>query len=51
MDKVIQQVEEEKEYSDADFTAYAEAHGIDEDGDFFFAGLKRAISILKSGIK
>ena len=51
VDKVIQQVEEEKEYSDADFTAYAEAHGIDEDGDFFFAGLKRAISILKSGIK
>ena len=30
VDKVIQQIENEKEYSSADFESYAEAHGIDK---------------------
>lgn len=51
VDKVIQQIEDEKEYSDADFISYAETHGIDEDGDYFYAGLNRAISILEGGVK
>ena len=46
---VIERLEEEREYSSADFAKYAEEHGIDEDDDWHFEGLKRAIKIVKEG--
>lgn len=49
VDAVVKQLEEEEEYSDADFEAYAEEHGIDSNDDWFYAGLKRATEIVKGG--
>lgn len=49
VDKVVEQLEEEREYSHADFEQYAELHGIDTENDWFYAGLKRAIEIVKAG--
>lgn len=48
-DKVVEQLEEEKEYSHADFEKYAEEHGIDSNDDWHYVGLKRAIEIVKAG--
>ena len=49
LDKVVKQLEEEKEYSNADFEGYAEEHGLDSDDDWYYIGLKRAIEIVKAG--
>ena len=49
VDKVVEQLEEEREDSNADFEQYAESHGLDGENDFYFEGLKRAISIVKGG--
>lgn len=48
VDKVIAQLEEEKDSSHNDFESYAEEHSIDEEcDDWFFRGLDRAIDIVK----
>lgn len=49
VDKVVEQLEEEREDSSANFEQYAENHGLDEENDFHFEGLKRAILIVKGG--
>lgn len=49
VDGVVKQLEEEEEYSHADFTNYAEEHGLDSEDDWFYAGLKRAAEIVKGG--
>lgn len=49
VDKVVEQLEEEREHSHADFEQYAELHGIDSEDDWFYAGLKRAITIINAG--
>lgn len=50
VDKILKQLEEEREYSYADFERYAEEYGIDRDhDDWFYEGLKRAIEIVKGG--
>lgn len=49
VDAVVAQLEEEEEHSHADFESYAEEHGIDSNDDWHYAGLKRAIEIVKVG--
>ena len=54
VDKVVEQLEDEKEFSFADFERYAEE--VDprldtEYDDFFYCGIKRAIQIVKAGGK
>ena len=50
--KIIEQLEDEQELAYADFTEYAEEHGLDEEYDsFFHMGLKRAIEILREVCK
>lgn len=46
---IVKQLGEEREYSYADFEQYAELHGIDSEDDWFYAGLKRAIELVKVG--
>lgn len=46
---IVEQLEEEREYSYADFEQYAELHNIDSEDDWFYAGLRRAIEIVKVG--
>lgn len=53
VDKVVEQLEYEKEFSFADFERYAEE--VDprldtEYDDFFYCGIKRAIQIIKAGV-
>jgi hypothetical protein len=47
IDKIIEQLEDEQNYAYADFERYAEENGLDEEQDFFSAGLNRAIDVLK----
>lgn len=48
VDKVLKQLEEEKEYSEADFDRYTREHYPDSDcDDWFCSGLERAIEIVK----
>ena len=49
LEKVIEQLEEEREESYVDFAAYAEEKGLDEENDWHFEGLKRAIEIVRAG--
>lgn len=49
LEKVIERLEEEREESYVDFAAYAEEKGLDEENDWHFEGLKRAIEIVKAG--
>lgn len=49
VDKVIEQLEDEQDYAYADFEEYAEEKEIDEEQDFFSAGMYRAIEIVKGG--
>lgn len=49
VDKVVKQLEEERDYSYVTFGEYAEEYGVDEEGDWHFEGLKRAIEIVKGG--
>lgn len=50
VEKVLEQLEEEREQSYEDFESYAEEHGVDNDyEDWFFLGLVRAIEIVKRG--
>lgn len=49
VDKVVEQLEEEKEESYADFERYTKERGLDEDNDFYSVGMKRAIEIVKGG--
>lgn len=50
VDKVLKQLEEEKEYSEADFDRYTREHYPDSDcDDWFCSGLERAIEIVKGG--
>lgn len=49
VDKVVEQLKTEKEYSDADYEAYAEELGLDVEDDWHYSGLKRAIEIVKAG--
>lgn len=50
VDKVVKQLEEEKEYSEADFDRYTREHYPDSDcDDWFCSGLERAIEIVKGG--
>ena len=52
LDEAIQKMEDEKDYSYADFTQYAEEYGIDEEyDDFYHRGLERAIQILKEACR
>lgn len=54
VDKVVEQLEEEKELAYADFERYAEEVDpcLDSDcDDFFHTGLGRAIKVLKAGGK
>lgn len=49
-EKVVNQLEEEKELSFADFEAYAKEFGYEEDSDdWFHKGLGRAVQIVKEG--
>lgn len=53
VDKVVEQLEDEKEFSFADFERYAEEvePRLDtEYDDFFYCGIKRAIQIIKAGV-
>lgn len=49
VDKVLEELESEREYAHADFEEYAELHGIDTEDDWFYAGMRRAIEIVKAG--
>ena len=49
VDKVVEELENEREYAHADFEQYAELHGIDTEDDWFYAGMRRAIEIVKAG--
>ena len=49
LDKVIERLEDEREESYADFEAYAQEKGLDEENDWHFEGLKRAVEIVKDG--
>ena len=49
LDKVVEELENEREYAHADFEQYAELHGIDTEDDWFYAGMRRAIEIVKAG--
>ena len=49
IDKVVERLKEEAEYSHADYCGYAREYGIDEDIDYHFAGLERAVEIVESG--
>ena len=50
VDNVLKQLEEEREYSYADFARYAREYNFDSDyDDWFHEGLKRAIEIVKGG--
>lgn len=52
VEKVLEQLEEEREQSYEDFESYAEEHGVDNDyEDWFFLGLVRAIEIVKRGVR
>ena len=49
--KIIEQLEDEEEYAYADFGAYADEYGLDEEYDFWFhKGLQRAIEVIKKEI-
>ncbi len=50
LDEVLKHLEEEKEESSSDFERYAEDHGLDEEGDWHYEGLKRALQIVRSGM-
>lgn len=50
VEKVVKQLEEEREQSDVGFRSYVEKHGMDgEYDDWFCEGMKRAIEIIKRG--
>lgn len=50
VEKVVKQLEEEKEFSFADFESYARELGYEEDdNDWFYMGLWRAVQIVKAG--
>ena len=49
IDKVVERLKEEAEYSHADYWGYARKHGFDEATDYHFAGLQRAVEIVISG--
>lgn len=49
VDKVVEQLEDEQDYAYADFEEYAYEKEIDEEKDFFSAGMSRAIEIVKGG--
>lgn len=52
VDKVVEQLEEERELAYADFDKYAEEVDLcfdSECDDFFHTGLERAIKVLKAG--
>lgn len=49
IDKVVERLKEEAEYSHADYCGYAREHGFDEDADWHFAGLQRAVEIVETG--
>lgn len=49
VDKVVEQLEWEKDFAYADFERYAEEKGLDKEQDFFSEGMKRAIEIVKGG--
>lgn len=54
VDKVVEQLEEEKELAYADFERYAEEidHCLDSEyDDFFHKGIERAIEVVKAGVK
>lgn len=50
IDNVVERLKKEAEYSHADYCGYAQEYGFDEDTDYHFAGLERAVEIVKSGI-
>lgn len=49
IDRVVERLKKEAEYSHADYLEYAREHGFDEDADWHFSGLKRAVEIVESG--
>lgn len=49
VDKVVERLKEEAEYSHADYWGYARKNGFDMGADWHFAGLQRAVEIVKSG--
>lgn len=54
VDKVVEQLEEERECSYADFTKYVSNYSPcldDEYDDFFHRGLERAIKVVKAGVR
>ncbi len=46
-ERVLEQLEWEKDFAYADFERYAEEKGLDKEQDFFSEGMKRAIEVLK----
>lgn len=54
IDNIMEQLEEEKEYSHSDFSRYINEYELsldDECDDFFYKGLGRAIDIIRAGGK
>ena len=49
VDAVVEKLEDEEEQSYADFEEYAENFGLDEDDNWHYMGVKRAIEIVKGG--
>ena len=49
VDAVVKKLEDEEEQSYADFEEYAENFGLDEDDNWHYMGLKRAIETVKGG--
>lgn len=46
---MVERLKKEAEYSHADYCGYAQEHGFDEDTDYHFAGLERAVEIVEPG--
>lgn len=46
-ERVLEQLEWEKDFAYADFERYAEEKGLDKEQDSFSEGMKRAIEVLK----
>ena len=43
VDKVVEELENEREYAHADFEQYAELHGIDTEDDWFYAVMSNEV--------
>lgn len=51
VDKVVEQLQQECDYSYTDFEDYAKTHELASDDEYHYLGLQRAIEIVKAGGK